>query len=63
MAGTSQQLDEAQQTLLGAVEAATAMKIVKMDVLVRNETLVRRSVGTVYSSRLTLSLLGGEGRV
>ncbi|OJT04249.1 hypothetical protein TRAPUB_5039 [Trametes pubescens] len=40
MAGTSQQLDEAQQTLLGAVEAATAMKIVKMDVLVRNETLV-----------------------
>lgn len=44
VAGTGQQLDEAQQTLLDAVQAEMAKKIVKMDVLARNETLVSTSV-------------------
>lgn len=44
VAGTGKQLDEAQQTLLDAVQAEVASKIIKMDILARNETLVSTSV-------------------
>lgn len=54
VAGTGQQLDLAQQMLLDAVEGATAMKIVRMDLLARNENLVSSSVRLLPRSRLTL---------
>lgn len=54
VAGAGQQLDSAQQTLLDAVEGATAIKIVRMYLLARNENLVSSSVRPLPRSRLTL---------
>lgn len=54
LVGSPQQPDSAQQMLLDTVEAAIATKIVRMDLLARDENLVSSSVRLLFRSRLTL---------